>query len=157
MVESIAKRPYVPRNQLQNFRMYQGKPPIRMWRRMKRLLQAHSLVLEAEKMEIRSPPVTRSYRSNKTVEQHQQPPIEEPSTQEDSSLIDLPATNNPPIPLISSLKEEVPKFICNRGKFSVESKETTQGFVLFDNDEVTPSTDSRGGKPIIGGVQRSCS
>ena len=29
-----------------------------------------------------------------TSEQHQQPPIEEPSTQEDYSLIDLPATND---------------------------------------------------------------
>jgi len=40
-----------------------------------------------------------------------------------------------PIPLTPSLKEE-PKFIYNRGESSMESKETTQGFVLFDKGKV---------------------
>ena len=38
------------------------------------------------------------------------------------------------IPLTPSLKE--PKFTCNRGKSSMESKETTQGFILFDKGKV---------------------
>jgi len=40
-------------NQLQNICIYQGKPPIRTWRRIERILQAHCLALEEEEMEIR--------------------------------------------------------------------------------------------------------
>jgi len=54
--------------QLQNIRMYQGKPPIRTWRRMKKLLQTRCIALEEEEMEIRPPAVMRSYRSNKIAE-----------------------------------------------------------------------------------------
>jgi len=39
-------------NQFQNIRMYQGKPPVRTWRRMRRLLQVCSLALEEEKWRI---------------------------------------------------------------------------------------------------------
>jgi len=81
-------------NQFQNIRMYQRKPPIRMWRRMKRLLQSCCLALEEEEMENWPRPFTRSYRTNEIAEPHQQPSIEEKSTQEDSSLIDIPATDN---------------------------------------------------------------
>jgi len=75
-------------NQLQNIHMYQDKSSIRTWRWMKILLQDHCLASEEEEMPlsgggrdgIRPPPVMRSYQSNKIAEQHQQPPIEEPST-----------------------------------------------------------------------------
>jgi len=40
-------------NQFQNIRMYEGKPHIRTWRRMRRLLQTRSLALEEKEMEIR--------------------------------------------------------------------------------------------------------
>jgi len=39
-------------NQMQNICMHQGKSPIRTWRQMNELLQAHSLALEEEEMEI---------------------------------------------------------------------------------------------------------
>ena len=92
---------------------------------MKRLLQARSLALEEEEMKIRPRPFIRSYRSNKTKELQQQLPIEDPSTQEDSLLIDLPATNNQPMPLVPSPKEEKSNFmpICNQNEFFVEPKE----------------------------------
>ena len=45
-------------------------------------------------MVIRPSPFIRSYRSNETAKQHQQPPIEEQSTKRDSSLTDMPAINN---------------------------------------------------------------
>jgi len=54
-------------NHLKNVRMYQGKPLIRTWRCMKRLLQARFLALEEEEMKIRPRPFMRSYRSNETV------------------------------------------------------------------------------------------
>ena len=74
----------------------------------------------------------RSFRSNETVELQQQPPIEEPSTQKDSSLIDLLASNNQPIPPIPSPKEEKSNFIptCNQGEFFMEPKEIKQGIAL---------------------------
>jgi len=107
---------------------------------MKRLLQAYILVLEAEEMEIRPPPVMRAYRSNEPAEQHQQPSIEETSTQEDSSLIDLPAANNQPIPPIPGTREEKSEFIsiCNRGEFFVESEEIEQTLVL---EEISPAVE----------------
>ena len=39
-------------NQMQNICMHQEKPPIRTWRQVNELLQAHSLALEEEEMEI---------------------------------------------------------------------------------------------------------
>jgi len=39
-------------NQMQNICMHQGKSPIRTWRQVNELLQAHSLALEEEEMEI---------------------------------------------------------------------------------------------------------
>ena len=40
-------------HRFQNMHMYQGKPPIRTWRLMERLLQARSFALEEEEMENR--------------------------------------------------------------------------------------------------------
>ena len=54
-------------NQLQDIRMYQGKSPIRTWRQMNILLQARSLSLEEEEIEIGPRPFMRSYWSNKTI------------------------------------------------------------------------------------------
>ena len=119
--------------------MYQGKLPIRVWRRTKRLLQANSLALEEEEMKIRPPPAMRFYWSNKTTEQHQQPSIEEPSTQEDYSLIDLAAISNlliPPIPIPK--EEEI--HIQLRWVFS-GIKGNRERFVLFDKGKVAPSID----------------
>jgi len=70
-------------NQFQNIYMYQCKSLIRTWRRVERLLQARSLTLEEEEMENQS--YMRFYRSNKTAQLHQQPPVEEPLTKGDSS------------------------------------------------------------------------
>jgi len=58
-------------NQFQNIRMYQGKLPIRTWRRMKILLQARCLTLKEEEMKNRPGPFMRSYRSNKIAKPHQ--------------------------------------------------------------------------------------
>ena len=90
---------------------------------MKRLLQSRSLALEEEEMEIRPRPFMRSYWSNETAEPYQQPSIEEKSTQEDASLIDISATDHQPMPPIPSPKEK-PKFmtICNQGEFFMEPK-----------------------------------
>jgi len=52
----------------------------------------------------------RSYRSNEIAVPHQQLSIEEKSTKEDSSLIDIPVTDNQPIPPFSSSKEKKAKF-----------------------------------------------
>ena len=72
-------------NQLQNIRMYQGKPPIRMWSRMKRLLKVCSFTLKEEEIENQPPPFMRFYRPNETAKPHQQPPVEERSTKRESS------------------------------------------------------------------------
>jgi len=98
---------------------------------MKRLLQAHSLPL-VEEMENGPRPYMRSHQSNKTAEQHQQPPVEEQSTKKDSSSLqaiisqaqsfDEVMKHMPPIP---SPKEEKPNFmpICNQYEFFVEPKD----------------------------------
>ena len=83
MVESIAKHLYAPR-----------QATYKTWRRMKRLLQAYSLALKEEEMEIQPTPGMSSYQSNKTAELQQQIPIEEKSTTGDPSSIDMPTTNN---------------------------------------------------------------
>ena len=83
MVGSISKHPSVPR-----------QITYKNVERMKRLLRTHSLALEEEEMEIRSPPIMRSYRSNKTAESQQQTLIEKKSTKGDPSSIDIPTTNN---------------------------------------------------------------
>ena len=92
---------------------------------MKRLLKARNLALEEKEMEIRSRLFMRLYRSNKTTKLHKQPPIEESLTQKDSSLINLPATNNQPMPPIPSPKEEKLNFmpIYNQGESFMEPKE----------------------------------
>jgi len=115
--------------------MHQVKPLIRMWRRIKRLLQDRNLALEEEEIEIRPRTFMRSYQSNETTELQKQPPIEEPSTQKDPSLIDLPATNNQPMPPIPSSKEKKPNFIpiCNQGEFLMEPKEIKQDIALETN------------------------
>jgi len=56
--------------------------------------EAHNLALEAEEMVIWPRPFMRSYRSNETAEQHQQPPIKDQSTKRVSSSTDMLATNN---------------------------------------------------------------
>ena len=56
--------------------------------------EAHNLALEAEEMVIRYLPFRRSYRSSETAKQHQQPPIEEQSTNRASTSTIMPATNN---------------------------------------------------------------
>jgi len=61
---------------------------------MKQLLQAHSLTLKKEKMEIRSRLFMRSHQSNETAEPQQQSSIEELPTIGDSSSTDIPVTNS---------------------------------------------------------------
>jgi len=67
-------------DQFQNMCTYQGKPPIRTWRQMKRLLQARSFALEKEEMKNRPRPFMRFYQPNETSKPHHQPPVEEQST-----------------------------------------------------------------------------
>jgi len=63
---------------------------------------------------------------------NQQSSIEEKSTKKDSSLIDIPTTDNQPMPPIPSSKEEKSNFmpVCNQGEFFVEPKEIKQGITL---------------------------
>jgi len=61
-------------DRFQNMRMYQDKPPIRTWSRMKRFLQAHSFAFGG--------PFIRFYRSNEIAKPHQQPPVEEQQSKE---------------------------------------------------------------------------
>jgi len=105
--------------------MYQGKPPIRTWRQMKRLLQAYNFALEEEEIENRPGPFMRYYSSNEIAEPDQQPSIKEQSTKGDSSLTDILATNTqckPPIQ--ESTEEEKTNFMpmCNQHEFFVEPK-----------------------------------
>ena len=64
-------------DRFQNMRMYQGKPLIRMWSRMKRLLKVCSFTLKEGEIENQPPPFMRFYRPNETAKPHQQPPVEE--------------------------------------------------------------------------------
>jgi len=70
MTYKLKGRATIRWNQFQNVCMYQGKPPIRTWRWMRRLLQAHCLALGEKEMKNQSRPFMRSHQSNKTTEQH---------------------------------------------------------------------------------------
>jgi len=52
VVHNLKERTAVWWEQFQNMCMYQDKPPIRTWRRMKRLLCARSFVLKEEETKI---------------------------------------------------------------------------------------------------------
>jgi len=104
---------------------------------MRRLLQAHNFALEGEESRL----FMRFYRSNEIAEPQPQPPIEEQSTKGDSSLVNLSATNNQPLPPILSPGEEKLTFmpICNQGEFFVDTKELKQYVAL---EEVSTAAES---------------
>ena len=77
MVESIVKHLYAPRQTTHKNLTADEKT-----------FASPLLCLEEEEMEIRPWPFMRSYRLNETTEPQQQPPIEEKSTKENSSLTD---------------------------------------------------------------------
>ena len=53
VVHKLKGRTAVWWDRFQNIRVYQGKPPIRTWSRMKRLLRGYSFALDEEEMENR--------------------------------------------------------------------------------------------------------
>ena len=115
--------------------MYQGKPSIKTWMQMRRLLHARSLALEEEEMENQPQPFRRSPQSNKTLEQHQQLPVKEQSTKRDSlnlRVIIRQAQSLDEVMNSPSSKEKKPQLvpICNQGEFFVEPKEINQSVVL---------------------------
>jgi len=98
-------------------------------------------------VENRPRPFMKSHQSNKTTEQHQQPPVEEQSTKRDSSnfqatIIQVQSLDEVMklIPYIPSPKEEPPKLIpvCNQDEFFVEPKKIKQNLVL---EEVSPTAE----------------
>ena len=119
-------------NQFQNIRMYQGKPPIRTWRQMKRLLQARSFTLKEEEIENQPQPFMRYYWSDKTIEPHQQSSIKDQSTKGDSSSTDKLETDTQPMNQSKGLEKKKSQISCPCAikTFFMEPNKVEQGITL---------------------------
>ena len=125
MVGSILKHAYVLRQAT-----YKNVEPD------EKILTSHSFALEEEEMENRPLPFMRLYRSNETAKPHQQPLVEEQSTERDLSNLQAIISQAQsldevmkPMPPIPSSKEEKsqPMLVCNQGEFFMEPKKIKQG------------------------------